>query len=323
MAHVRLFGSIEKFDKQDDGSVVISGVASTESLDAQGEIVSADAMRKALPAYMLWGNIREQHTSTAVGKALSAEVDADGKTRLTARVVDSEAVKKVIAGVYKGFSIAGQTLSKMDKVITRLTLGEISICDRPANPECVFSIWKAETNTPKPMIEQEFLAKALGLPEKATKEEVLTAFTKAITHPAPAVAAAAVVPAPQPIDFQKALDAALKTVTDKLTAMETKAAADAQTFAKAEKAVLVAEASREGKVIPLTPEEIDQVPTPVLKAMIGKLSKTVPVAARSIKPLKTDERETIRKNLGEARQRGSEQMTEFFKSQPSFQNSIN
>src|SRR5207248_11246668 len=64
---------------------------------------------------------------------------------LGARIVDAEAWEKVTAGVYKGFSIGGHVTGRDPadrKVITGLALTEISIVDRPANPEAVFDCWK-------------------------------------------------------------------------------------------------------------------------------------------------------------------------------------
>lgn len=145
---MRLFGAIEKFDRQADGTLVVSGVASSESLDSDGEITSSDAIRKALPDWMKWGNIREMHKASAVGRAIGAEVDTEGNTRVTALIVDSEAIKKVENKVYRGFSIGGTALSKHKNVITRLQLSEISLVDRPANPDCIFKLWKAEKAEP-------------------------------------------------------------------------------------------------------------------------------------------------------------------------------
>lgn len=225
-----------------------------------------------------------------------------------------------------GFSISfsgdKETIEKVEYARCK-EIYSVDLVDSPAaNPCGLFS----NPNHNKPMIDQKFLAKTLGLSETATEQEAMTAFAKSLkredppTPPTPPVTPPA---APQTIDFQKALDAALKPVTDKLTAMETKANADALSFFKAERAALVAQAGREGKVIPLTPDEIEQVPAPILKAMIAKLEKTVPTSPRAIKPLNTDERETIRKGVSGARERGSAQMNEFFNSQPSFRNSIN
>ncbi|MBV9814089.1 MAG: hypothetical protein JO326_15175 [Acetobacteraceae bacterium] len=50
-------------------------------------------------------------------------------------------------GVYKGFSIGGRVRERDSadrRVITGLALNEISLVDRPANPEAVFDCWKAD-----------------------------------------------------------------------------------------------------------------------------------------------------------------------------------
>ena len=104
-------------------------------------------MKAALPDYMKFANIREMHQPKAAGVALSAEVVDDGKTKLCAHIVDAEAVKKVKSGVYKGFSIGGRVTARaqMNKaVITGVKLSEISLVDRPANPDAVITCYKAE-----------------------------------------------------------------------------------------------------------------------------------------------------------------------------------
>ncbi len=145
MSKVRIFGSIEKADEQDDGTIIVYGAASSEALDSQGEVVTAKAMTDALPDYMKFGAIREMHQPMAAGTALKCFVDENGVTQLQAHIVDTEAVKKVKHGVYKGFSIGGK-VSKRDDInkntITGIRLTEISLVDRPANPEAVFSLGK-------------------------------------------------------------------------------------------------------------------------------------------------------------------------------------
>ena len=45
---MRLYGVIQKVEPQDDGTVRVHGIASSEVTDDQGEIVRADAMRAAV-----------------------------------------------------------------------------------------------------------------------------------------------------------------------------------------------------------------------------------------------------------------------------------
>ncbi len=133
------------FEKKDDDQRIVEGYASTEALDSQGEIVKADALEEALPDYMKFANIREMHQMSAVGKTISAKVDTAKKGLfISGKVVDDNAWKKVKEGVYNGFSIGGRVLKRIGNTIHGLALSEISLVDRPANPEAVFSLVKID-----------------------------------------------------------------------------------------------------------------------------------------------------------------------------------
>jgi hypothetical protein len=143
---MRLYGEITKVEPQDDGTIKVIGVASTGAVDEAEEMVLPAAMKAALPGYMRFGALREMHGMSAAGATLSAQVDTDGVTRIETHVVDPLAVKKVQLGVYKGFSIGGKVLARdpaNHKIITKLRLNEISLVDRPCNPEAVVEMWKA------------------------------------------------------------------------------------------------------------------------------------------------------------------------------------
>lgn len=141
---MEIFKRFAPITKVDDEQRMVYGYASTEALDSQGEVVERSAIIDALPDYMRFANIREMHTMSAVGVAKAAEVDDRG-LYIGAKVVDDTAWIKVKEGVYKGFSIGGRALEKSDGIIKRLRLTEISLVDRPANPECVIDAWKADT----------------------------------------------------------------------------------------------------------------------------------------------------------------------------------
>jgi hypothetical protein len=140
---LQLFWPIRKID---DDLREVDGYASTEAIDSQGEIVRLEALAAALPDYMRFANIREMHQPSAVGVAKEASVDGKGLL-LSARIVDDAAWRKVKAGVYKGFSIGG-VVTRRDAdaphVITGVDITEISLVDRPANPDAVFAVWKSE-----------------------------------------------------------------------------------------------------------------------------------------------------------------------------------
>src|ERR1700737_180583 len=104
---MRLYGAIQKVEPQDDGTVRVHGIATSEAVDDQGETIGADAIRAALPDYMRFPALREMHQLSAAGTTLEAEVGDDGTTRIVAHVVDPVAVAKVKNQVYRGFSIGG------------------------------------------------------------------------------------------------------------------------------------------------------------------------------------------------------------------------
>jgi HK97 family phage prohead protease len=138
---MKLYAAITKLD---DEHRVVTGYASTEALDCQGEIVKREALAAALPDYLKYANIREMHGLSAVGVAHQAQIDDKG-LYLTANIVDPLAWHKVKAGVYKGFSIGGRVTARDEQnphMITGLDLNEISLVDRPANPEAMIDAWK-------------------------------------------------------------------------------------------------------------------------------------------------------------------------------------
>jgi HK97 family phage prohead protease len=130
--------------KLDDEQRLVYGYATTEALDAHGEVVKREAIEAALPHYMRFANIREMHQLSAVGVAKEAEFDERG-LYVKAKVVDDEAWAKIKEGVYKGFSIGGRVTERDPlnrKLITGVELHEISLVDRPANPEALIDAYK-------------------------------------------------------------------------------------------------------------------------------------------------------------------------------------
>jgi len=138
--------------KVDEEKRLVSGYATTEAKDSDGEIIELNAVKAALPDYLEYGNIREMHKLNAVGVAAETNLDKKG-LYLTAYIADDAAWQKclpnklpdgtVLPPVYKGFSIGGRKLDKIGNRITELEMTEISIVDRPANPECKIDIAKS------------------------------------------------------------------------------------------------------------------------------------------------------------------------------------
>ncbi len=196
-----LYAPFTKIEDTPEG-VIVEGYATTERVDVEGQIVDYDATKACLPDYAEWGNIREMHQPIAAGKALLIVPDDEQRAVfLRALIVDSEAQKKVRTEVYKGFSIGGKASSKLVKLTdgTSYTrrypslISEISLADRPANPETRFSIVKfaggdmadepLDTPTAPPSLDADTIAAIKKL--AGTSQQPLA---KAATDPAKIVA---------------------------------------------------------------------------------------------------------------------------------------
>ena len=166
---IRLSMPINKVDQE---RRIVSGFATLDNLDKQGDIVPADASIRAFETFR--GNIREMHQPKAVGKIVSFKEDKyfDAKTQKFYNGVYVSAYvskgaqdtwEKVLDGTLTGFSIGGvvkdsedvydENLGKAYQIIKEYELSELSLVDNPANQFAnVLSIEKGEVTG--------FLAKA-------------------------------------------------------------------------------------------------------------------------------------------------------------------
>ncbi len=187
---MRMYANFAKVEPQEDGTLKVYGYASSGAEDSDGETVEPAAMKAAIPDYMKFGAVREMHQSIAAGTALEASVDDEGKTNFAAHIVDPIAVKKVTTGTYKGFSIGGKVLkrdAKNAKNITELRLVEVSLVDRPANPEAIFTMYKAEKTDEDAAAEEKAAVTAIAqlLNDKKIKPtQILKAATDSLAAPA-------------------------------------------------------------------------------------------------------------------------------------------
>jgi Putative phage serine protease XkdF len=140
------------FAKVDKERRTVSGFASLDNVDKQGDIVTAEASMKAFSEFR--GNIREMHQPSAVGKMVSFKQDRyfDPETKkfyngvfVSAYISKgaNDAWEKVLDGTYTGFSIGGK-MNKWDdgydeksdstiRIIKDYDLVELSLVDSPAN----------------------------------------------------------------------------------------------------------------------------------------------------------------------------------------------
>lgn len=147
--NVRLSLPFAKVDKE---RRIVSGFASLDNVDKQGDIVTAEASMKAFSEFR--GNIREMHQPSAVGKMVSFKqdryFDPNSKKFYNGVFVSAyvskgaqDAWEKVLDGTYTGFSIGGR-MNKWDdgydeksdttiRIIKDYDLVELSLVDSPAN----------------------------------------------------------------------------------------------------------------------------------------------------------------------------------------------
>ena len=162
--NVRLSMPIGKVDKE---RRVVSGFATLDNVDKQGDVVDTSASLTAFKNFR--GNLREMHQPSAVGKVVSFKEDRyfDPATKkfysgvyVSAYVSKGaqDAWEKVLDGTYSGFSIGGN-IKKYDdqvdsgtenpiRIIKEYELHELSLVDNPANQFAnIFSIEKANGQT--------------------------------------------------------------------------------------------------------------------------------------------------------------------------------
>jgi hypothetical protein len=129
--------------------MTVYGKATDDSLDIDQQICDGDWLKRAMPAWFKsGGNIREQHSNIAAGVAKEYEAKADGHY-IGVLVVDPVSVKKVDAGVLKGFSVGiknPRVVRDSKAANGRIVDGqivEVSLVDRPANPNCQLVLAKS------------------------------------------------------------------------------------------------------------------------------------------------------------------------------------
>ena len=146
---LRLSMPIAKVDQE---RRIVSGFATLDNVDRQGDIVPSDASVKAFEQFR--GNVREMHQQVAVGKVVSFKedkyFDTEEKKFYNGVYVSAYVSKgaqdtweKVLDGTLTGFSIGGnikdyedvysEDMDKSIRVIKDYELYELSLVDSPAN----------------------------------------------------------------------------------------------------------------------------------------------------------------------------------------------
>lgn len=119
----------------------------SEKKDSFGTVVSMDFIRKAMPEFMRFANMREMHQLRSPGKWESwEEVTTDSGYQgalVRGYVYDTDARNKVKLGIYPGASIGGKKVKWVNKIIDSVftpvcvdgVISEISLVDRPSNDD--------------------------------------------------------------------------------------------------------------------------------------------------------------------------------------------
>lgn len=159
MKELNLFIPLTKVDEE---KRLVYGIATAEVADLSGEICDYATTK---PNYEKWsaevqkdsggksfGNLRAMHGKAAAGK-LSSEIvfnDTERQIEICAKVVDDNEWKKVLEGVYTGFSQGGRYVKtwadEKNPALKRYTAdpGEVSLVDRACLPIATFQIMKAD-----------------------------------------------------------------------------------------------------------------------------------------------------------------------------------
>jgi hypothetical protein len=160
------YAAIVKQEKQEDGSLLVYGKATDDSLDIDQQICDDVWLSSAMPEWFKsGGNIREQHSSIAAGVAKEYESKADGHY-ISVLVVDPISVKKVESGVLKGFSIgikSPRVVRDQKAANGRIIDGqivEVSLVDRPANPNAKLMLAKSVDGETSLVKVEEYTEKA-------------------------------------------------------------------------------------------------------------------------------------------------------------------
>jgi len=163
---MKLFAQIRKVDEE---KRLVFGRLAEESVDKADEIMDYMSSK---PHFQKWsadiakdtagrnlGNVRAMHGKVAAGGLTAIDFnDAEKAIDVCAKIIDDQEWKKVLGGIYTGFSIGGSYVGdkKVEKAdgrdVTRYTANpsEASLVDRPCIPGAkFFEIQKADGSLQK------------------------------------------------------------------------------------------------------------------------------------------------------------------------------
>src|SRR6185437_7681059 len=144
---------ILKWEQDDDGDLIIKGIATDGTVDSDDQIVDPVWSAKALGDWLATGgNVRMSHDAhRPIGKGLKVEINKDGTDKhwLTAVIVDPLAQKLIKKGVLQAYSVGiSRPVIKHDPRVRNARIcggdfAEVSVVDRPSNKSSYLDIAKS------------------------------------------------------------------------------------------------------------------------------------------------------------------------------------
>jgi len=153
--------TFEKLSGINDSVMYIAGEASNPDLDHDNENMDMDSLRNVFKTYMQNPIIRFMHDKApqwrgAIGTVVEKYIDSEGKEHVTSfgekpylvAKIEKEHVpgwmwNSIKNGVYKGFSIGGKALKKVNGTIFVKSWLETSIVDVPSASGAFFTVLKS------------------------------------------------------------------------------------------------------------------------------------------------------------------------------------
>lgn len=137
-------GDVVKFHRNDDGDLVVYGKAAGPDKDLDGQRCHPDWLRKAVPKWFEWGNVREQHDQIAAG--VGTDLDNLGDDwHIKAVVTDPVTAHKVETKTLKGWSLGAVGVrtfrdAQGQEWLVDGEIVEFSLVDRPCNSTCTVGV---------------------------------------------------------------------------------------------------------------------------------------------------------------------------------------
>jgi len=150
ITHAYLGGLVTK--RGDDGFLYINGLVSNDALDLDQQRCDPNWLNEAIPKWFKSaGNVRVMHQPVIGGKAKSIEQSGTGwnaNIKVTNKQADIDIEEGAITGLSVGIKNARveKSLTAPNGLICGGDIIEVSLVDRPANPDCVLEIAKSVGN---------------------------------------------------------------------------------------------------------------------------------------------------------------------------------